>query len=647
MALAKSHGISVPRFCQNALRDGREYHIIRDHFLNAISQEMGRARAFASFLQPVANATVPDGAPESTLTIHEVTDFPSLVRFAQMKQQPGLPDNLRRVIRYLHGGVAITKRKLTTWAKELGVTLHTKSHVYRSHTADISNRVRLEAVRYELQLHCFQLATSHTAAADGKAATGPEDSRTPRSLKELLVTLRDPSGCAICPFGVDFMHVGNELAPRGLANLKPQLVHVLALMELHQYGYRYAAGLNQNPLPLSYTALAKKVHQQRSATAAGHDLTTVDALADAINRNPVWQSPLFSWMLSLFTATHLTGLSEGAQSSAFEGAQSTSGAKQIATAFLEYVGKHDMHEAVLSMTPTQVQVVAMFHAQLQARPRKRVQLTERWEFLQQKPAYVPASEVYSPATPHFALVADAADESHGQAVLQAPVVCQLCGAGCLSRQALWRHCELRHHSWCEYRKRLIFEVQQRNAVPLRPVEKRRLAGNYMQDLLHSYPGRGTVKPGECTMRQVVACAVCAVKDWIDDYYPCYLWQEAPSLHQSTQMPENEENSEVEDGEQQQQQQQQQGYSFPPAFGCGEIRSRCASRSCGGIACFVGATPELPGDALAIAHQTCAGAAGRCVWRKWRSGCCRARADRRYRSRTERRFPTSVCWRGRP
>jgi hypothetical protein len=98
----------------------------------------------------------------------------------------------------------------------------------------------------------------------------------------------------MCPFGADFMHVGNELAPRRLASLKPQLVHLLALMELHQYGYRYAADLNQNPLPLSYTALAKKVHQQRAATAAGHDLTTVDALVDAINRNPVWQSPLFS-----------------------------------------------------------------------------------------------------------------------------------------------------------------------------------------------------------------------------------------------------------------------------------------------------------------------------------------------------------------
>ena len=69
--------------------------------------------------------------------------------------------------------------------------------------------------------------------------------------------------------------------------------------------------------------------------------------------------------------------------------------------------------------------------------------------------------------------------------MQAPVVCQLCGAGFVSCRHFWTHCEKKHHSWCEYRKRLIFEVQQRTAVPLRPVEKRRLAGNIMQDLLYS------------------------------------------------------------------------------------------------------------------------------------------------------------------
>ena len=49
----------------------------------------------------------------------------------------------------------------------------------------------------------------------------------------------------------------------------------------------------------------------------------------------------------------------------------------------------------------------------------------------------------------------------------------------------------------------------------------------MHDLLHCYPGRNTVRPGHCTMRQIVACATCAYKDWICDYYPCYLWKEPP------------------------------------------------------------------------------------------------------------------------
>ena len=71
-------------------------------------------------------------------------------------------------------------------------------------------------------------------------------------------------------------------------------------------------------------------------------------------------------------------------------------------------------------------------------------------------------------------------------------------------------------------------MQQRTAVPLRPVQKRRLASNFMQDLLHSRPGRNTVQPGKCVMRQIVACVVCAIKDWIDDFYPVYMWKEAPS-----------------------------------------------------------------------------------------------------------------------
>ena len=143
--------------------------------------------------------------------------------------------------------------------------------------------------------------------------------------------------------------------------------------------------------------------------------------------------------------------------------------------------------------------------------------------------YVPAAAVASPDQPYLAEVADdeASSSEQTRAVIQAPVVCQLCGAGFLAPEGLWKHAAAEHHSWAEYRKRLIFEVQQRHSVPLQPVEKRRLAGNFMRDLLHSYPSRNSLRRGSWTMRQIVACAMCALKGWIEDFYPCYLFKEMP------------------------------------------------------------------------------------------------------------------------
>ena len=88
--------------------------------------------------------------------------------------------------------------------------------------------------------------------------------------------------------------------------------------------------------------------------------------------------------------------------------------------------------------------------------------------------------------------------------MQAPVICQLCGAGFLTPKDLWAHAAKEHHSWSEARKRLIFEIQQRTSVPLRPIEKRRHVSNFMDDLLYSYPGRNTVRRNERTMRPIVA-----------------------------------------------------------------------------------------------------------------------------------------------
>ena len=91
-------------------------------------------------------------------------------------------------------------------------------------------------------------------------------------------------------------------------------------------------------------------------------------------------------------------------------------------------------------------------------------------------------------------------------------------------QDLWAHTAKEHHSWLKkMRKRLIFEIQQRTSVPMRPIEKRRHASNFMSDLLYSYPSRNhdaDERRDECTTMQTVVCAVCAIKDWIDDFYPC-------------------------------------------------------------------------------------------------------------------------------
>ena len=176
------------------------------------------------------------------------------------------------------------------------------------------------------------------------------------------------------------------------------------------------------------------------------------------------------------------------------------------------------------LTSEQIQVTALFLSHLLRKPPKRIDLSERLDLLQAKPTYVPSEAVLSPPVPHFVEVA----AERGLPTLQAPFICQLCGDGFVTMADLWKHAAAQHHSWSEYRKRLIFEVQQCKTVPLQPIEKRRLAGNFYRDLLYSRPARNTLREDDVTMRQIVACATCAIKDWIDDIYPCYVWKEAPA-----------------------------------------------------------------------------------------------------------------------
>ena len=115
----------------------------------------------------------------------------------------------------------------------------------------------------------------------------------------------------------------------------------------------------------------------------------------------------------------------------------------LAAAFFNFALKHRLETALATMMSSeQIQVLAVFHRHLLRRPLKRVEVSERLDLIQCKPAYVEAGVVVSPQVPHFALVACElpADDGGGAAeqppprtaVIQAPVICQLCGAGFLS-----------------------------------------------------------------------------------------------------------------------------------------------------------------------------------------------------------------------
>ena len=103
-------------------------------------------------------------------------------------------------------------------------------------------------------------------------------------------------------------------------------------------------------------------------------------------------------------------------------------------------------------------------------------MSERLDLIQQKPTYTPADAIESPQVPHFVKVSSGCDDAteHTPPTMQAPFICQLCGDGFVTMKNLWKHAEQKHHSWAEYRKRLIFEVQQQASE----IRNRKSKSNY-------------------------------------------------------------------------------------------------------------------------------------------------------------------------
>ena len=202
-------------------------------------------------------------------------------------------------------------------------------------------------------------------------------------------------------------------------------------------------------------------------------------------------------------------------------------AQAMAENFFKFVQQEHLQEHLNPMSGGQILVLCIFHSRLLWQKGKPIELKDIDQYWIPKPVYTPASAVNAPSPPHFVqkLQADATERSRPQ--IQPPRVCCLCGKGFIDAPALWRHCESEHHSWAEARKRMLWEAEKLESIPLLPSDKRRLVQNFAADLSYCRPAEGHFGRDKVCMRQLVGCATCARVDWIATFFPCFLFKDCP------------------------------------------------------------------------------------------------------------------------
>ena len=123
-------------------------------------------------------------------------------------------------------------------------------------------------------------------------------------------------------------------------------------------------------------------------------------------------------------------------------------------------------------------------------------------------------------------------EAPGQAIASAPVVCELCHVGLSDWNALAHHCKQKHFSLAEARKVVFHKAGKMGVAPLLPwVKRQRLMGFAffrrfsVPCSLNDWTHRTLA---EYRPRCEKACAVCAIKDWVERRAKVYLFAESNS-----------------------------------------------------------------------------------------------------------------------
>ena len=201
--------------------------------------------------------------------------------------------------------------------------------------------------------------------------------------------------------------------------------------------------------------------------------------------------------------------------------------------------------------PHRLAVAAAFLHLFIAKPEETM---SRWHArIRAKSIYIPACDIHSlPALASHCLPLHACDggaaspraeetiddavvprvvdiqvmEASQQAIATPPVICELCHKGFIGRDILATHCKQAHGNWAEYRKRLFFMAWQAGLRPLMPWVKRAMLHSHAFFSRYSVPcslNDWSRRTSAAQPRRQKACAICAVKDWLERRVEIYLF----------------------------------------------------------------------------------------------------------------------------
>ena len=131
-ALIQRHAIRIT----NAQRqDADEFRaVVGRHFLDAVAQERGRARAFAAMMThtPVVDTGEREGGPSGAaehIAIGDVTNMQQLRLFR--RQHPEMPNALSKAVFALTGGANMQRSTLVKTCKDLGIAIRSSHKIWR------------------------------------------------------------------------------------------------------------------------------------------------------------------------------------------------------------------------------------------------------------------------------------------------------------------------------------------------------------------------------------------------------------------------------------------------------------------------------------------------------------------------------------